>query len=71
MGQKWMWKYAQQEISRIAGAKAAELISDPRSHTQAQTPSHRQGRTGAFEEGHVFHPPIQEVPPDATFVRHL
>eukprot|EP00972_Heterocapsa_arctica_P114435 16442454-Heterocapsa_arctica.AAC.1 len=26
MGQKWMWKYAQQEILRIAGPLAAELI---------------------------------------------
>eukprot|EP00972_Heterocapsa_arctica_P073000 10782485-Heterocapsa_arctica.AAC.1 len=70
-----MWKCAQQDISRIADPQAAELISDARPHSQVhshtQTPLHRPGKTEAFQEGHAVHPPIQEVPPDATFVRHL
>eukprot|EP00972_Heterocapsa_arctica_P055908 8246905-Heterocapsa_arctica.AAC.1 len=75
MGQKWMWTYAQQEIRHVARPLAAELISEPRPHSQsqsqAQTPSSRPDKTEAFEEGHAVHPPIQEVPPGATFVRHL
>eukprot|EP00972_Heterocapsa_arctica_P099691 14709070-Heterocapsa_arctica.AAC.2 len=72
MGEKWMWKYAQQEIRRVAGSEAAELLRDPRSCYQSMpqttTPSSRPSKSTCFEEGHVVHPPMQEVPPDATFV---
>eukprot|EP00972_Heterocapsa_arctica_P111776 16428033-Heterocapsa_arctica.AAC.2 len=71
MGQKWMWKYAHQEIQHMAEQKAGDLVSDPRFLTQSHSPHHDDMEKEQIEEGHIFHPPIQEVPPDATFIRHL
>eukprot|EP00972_Heterocapsa_arctica_P075885 11192855-Heterocapsa_arctica.AAC.2 len=71
MGQKWMWKYAHQEIKHLAGKEAGELLKDPRFPANSSTSPQEHSETAEFDEGHIFHPPIQEVPPDATFIRHL